>query len=113
MIRTGELLMEIEAEKAGRKIGSQAGSISARKQAAKDASLSKRQADDAVALGGETRFGAISFVISSQTFGAEPRLCAASMTRPRVRVRGARGRRSGIARLLRFWRGRCARCSWR
>lgn len=50
MIRSGELLLELEAEKAGRpKIGSGEEPISARKQAAKDAGMSKKQADDAIA----------------------------------------------------------------
>lgn len=50
MIRTGELLREIEAEQPGRPKNDLAGkSISMRKQAAKDAGLSPNQAADAIA----------------------------------------------------------------
>lgn len=52
MIRTGELLMEIEAEKGKRSDLEPSSGVdrgSARQQAAKDAGMSKKQADDAVA----------------------------------------------------------------
>jgi hypothetical protein len=50
MIRSGELLQEIEAAKGGRpKTGSGPERVSARRQAAKDAGMSEKQAADAVA----------------------------------------------------------------